>query len=164
MRTTTVNIFSIAALTLIFSFGTVSAGEWVKVIEMGESGVTIEFPMTPAEIAMVKASRASLSAIPEVARAAALKKLKIIEMGEGGHTVVYPMTAEEIIAANAENARLAAIQAARPQTPKQPVVGFEMAESGQFIAFPVPTSVNKLDLGDAVIARDTSDPATNRVQ
>ena len=63
MKTITVNIFAIIALTIIFSFNAAFAGEWVRVIEMGESGLTVEFPLTPEEIAAEKAKRASLSAI-----------------------------------------------------------------------------------------------------
>jgi len=59
MKTITANIFAIIALTIIFSFNVAFAGEWVRVIEMGESGLAVEFPMTPAEIAAVKAKRAS---------------------------------------------------------------------------------------------------------
>ena len=164
MKTTTVNIFFIIALTIIFSFSAVSAAEWVKVIEMGESGVTAEFPMTPDEIAAEKARRNNSAANRKPDMDASNKNLKVIEMGESGHAVVFPMTAEEITAANAENARLAAIISARPNKSEKNVVEFELAESGQSIEFPVTVPDKKLDLGEAVIARDTSGSAVVRVR
>jgi len=146
----------IIALTILFSFSTVSAAEWVKVIEMGESGQTAEFPMTPDEIAVEKVRRNNLSANPRPDIAPSNKNLKIIAMGESGQAVVFSMTAEEITAANAENARLAAIRSARPNKSEKKVVGFELAESGQSIEFPLAIPDKKLDFGNAVIARDSS--------
>jgi hypothetical protein len=164
MKTITVNIFAIIALATIFSFNVAFAGEWVKVIEMGESGLTVEFPMTPAEIAAEKAKRANLSADRKVDRAASSQKLKTIEMGESGYAVTFKMTAEEIAALNAENARLTAIRAARTSRDKKHVVGFELAESGHIIEFPVTMPEKKLDLGDSVIAGHASENAAVRVR
>jgi hypothetical protein len=124
MKTITANIFAIIALTVIFSFNVAFAGEWVRVIEMGESSLTVEFPMTPAEIAAVKAKRASLSAIRKAEPAVSSQKLKTIEMGESGYAVTFKMTAEEIAALNAENARLAAIRAAGTKTATENKAGF----------------------------------------
>lgn len=164
MKTTTVNIFLIIALIILFSFNTVSAAEWVKVVEMGESGVTVEFPMTPDEIAAEKARRINSAANRRPDMDVSNNNLEIIEMGESGHTVVFLMTAAEITAANAENARIAAIRSARPNKREKNVVGFELAESGRTIEFPMAIPDKKLDLGDAVIARDTSESAVIRVR
>ena len=164
MKTITVNIFVIIVLSIMFTFSAASAGEWVRVIEMGESGVAVEFPMTAAEITAEKAKRNNLAADRRPDVSTSKKELLIIEMGESGHTAVFPMTAEEIAAANAENARLAAIRSARPFRSKKHVVRFELVESGNSIEFPATVSDKKLDLGDAVIAGHTSENAAVRVQ
>ena len=161
MQNITVNIRVIIALTIILTFNTASAGEWVNVIEMGESGLAVEFPMTPEEITAEKTRRNNLAANRRPDVAASKKNLKIFEMGEGGHRVVFPMTAAEITAANA---RLAAIRSAGPLKSKKPVVGFEMAESGHFIEFPVTIPDNKMDLGDSVIARENPQKTDVRAQ
>ncbi len=67
MKNITVNILSIIALTIIFSFNTASAGEWVKVIEMGESGIAIEFCKSK-------------------------KPVVGFEMAESGHFIEFPVT------------------------------------------------------------------------
>ena len=155
MKNITVHILAIIATTITFTFNTASAAEWVKVFEMGESGITVEFSMTPAEITAEKTRRNNLAANRRPDVAASKKNLKTFEMGEGGHRVVFPMTAAEITAANAENARLAAIRSAGPLKSKKTVVGFEMAESGHFIEFPLTIPDNKMDFADSVIARES---------
>ena len=162
MKTIIINIFAIIVLSVIFSFSAASAGQWVRVIEMGESGVAVEFPMTAAEIAAEKAKRASRSAIRKAEPAVSSQNLKTIEMGESGFAVSFKMTAEEIAALNAENARLAAIRAAGTKTATQSVVVFELAESGQVIEFPA--AIPEMDLGDLVIARDPSGNKAVRAQ
>ena len=166
MKTITVNIFAIIVLSIIFTFSAASAAQWVRVIEMGESGVAVEFPMTPAEIAAEKAKRASRSAIRKADPAVSSQNLKIIAMGESGYAVSFKMTAGEIAALNAENARLAALRSARASRnkDKRDVVEFELAESGHTIEFPATVSDKKLDPGDAVIAGHTSEDAAVRVQ
>jgi len=162
MKTITINRLAIVVLSIIFTFSAASAGEWVRVIEMGESGLTVEFPMTPAEIAAEKAKRASLSASRKAEPAVSSQKLATIEMGESGYGVTFKMTAEEIAALNAENARLAAIQAANATKPQKRVEVFEMAESGHTIEFPAATP--EMDRGDSVIASDLSGNEAVRAQ
>jgi hypothetical protein len=162
MKNITVNILAMIASTITFTFNTASAAEWVKVIEMGESVIAVEFPMTPAEITAEKARRNNLAANRRPDGAAASKKnLKTFEMGEGGHRVEFPMTAAEITAANG---RFAVIRSAGPFKSKKPVVGFEMAESGHFIEFPVTISDKKMDIGDSVIARENPQKNAVRIQ
>ena len=164
MKNITINIISIIAFTIIFNFNTASAGEWVNVFEMGESGLAVEFPMTAAEITAEKARRNHLAANRMPDLAASKNFLKTFEMGEGGHRVVFPMTAEEIFAANAENARLAAIRSTRVFKSKKPVVGFEMAESGHFIEFPAIIPDKKMGIGDSVIAHENPQQNVVRAQ
>mgnify|MGYP001547721641 CR=1 FL=1 len=121
---------------------------------MGESGLAVEFPMTPEEITAEKARRNNLAANRRPDVAPSKKNPKTFEMGEGGHRVVFPMTAAEITAANAENARLAAIRFAGFLKREKPAVGFELAESGHFIEFPGTIPDKKMDIGDSVIARE----------
>jgi len=164
MKNITVHILAIIATTITFTFNTASAAEWVKVFEMGESGITVEFSMTPAEITAEKTRRNNLAANRRPDVAASKKNLKTFEMGEGGHRVVFPMTAAEITAANTENERLAAIRSAGPLKSKKPAVGFELAESGHFIEFPGTISDKKMDLGDLVIARENPQKTDVRAQ
>lgn len=162
MKTITIRLFALIALTIFISFNTASAGNGVKVIELAESGLTIEFPLTPEELAAEKAKRDHLYATRKTAVATSNQYLKTIKMGESGYAVTFKMTAEEIAALNAENARLAAIRSARASRDKKPVVGFELAESGHIIEFPEAST--ETDLGDSVIASDTADKVGTRVQ
>ncbi len=104
----------------------------VVVFEMAESGVTIEFPMTAAEIAAEDAENALRTAKTTDTKI----RLKRIELAESGFVFEFPMTAEEIAAEDAENARKAAMVNINLKAVKAPeVIVFEMAESGQTIEF-----------------------------
>ena len=144
MNKTISYIFTITVLTIFFTFNAADAGGRVRDYEMGESGITIEFPMTPEEIADADAADI------KVAAASLSENVKVFEMGEGGHTVAFPMTADEITVAKAENARIAAVKAARLATTQEPVVRFKLAESGHIIEFS--ESVKETELGDLGIA------------
>ena len=98
MKNIAINIISIIAFTMIFTFNTASAGEWVKVIEMGESGLVVEFPMTPAEITAEKTKRDNLAANRRPDGAVSKKNLKIFKMGDPlrqdsySDSIVFPKT------------------------------------------------------------------------
>ena len=98
MKNITVNILAIIASTIIFTFNTASAAEWVHVIEMGESGITVEFPMTPAEITAEKTKRDNLAANRRPDGAVSKKNLKIFKMGDPlrqdscPDSIVFPKT------------------------------------------------------------------------
>ena len=130
-------IISLIMLISSIPVGIALANERVKIIEMGESGYTVEFPMTPKEIASEDAEIAKLDAI----RQANLKKPKVrmqsIAMGESGQIVEFPMSPEELASENEENARLNAIREARLKNQKKNMVTYELAESGIFIEFAV---------------------------
>jgi len=162
MKTITIKLFALIALTIFISFNTASAGNGVKVFELAESGLTIEFPLTPEELAAEKAKRDHLYATRKTDVATSNQYLKTIEMGESGYAVTFKMTAEEIAALNAENARLAAIRAVRTKTAPESVVVFELAESGHTIEFPA--AIPEMDIGDLVIARDSSGNEAVRAQ
>jgi len=156
------HIIAITFPAIFFTLNTAGAGDRVRVFEMGESGITIEFPMTPDEITAEDTAYGQIMAASQKSISDTNINLKVFEMGEGGHTVAFPMTAEEITAANAENARLAAIKAARAAAPPEPVVRFELAESGHLIDFPE-TKI-EMEPDDSVIAGDTTDNAGTRIQ
>ena len=131
----------------------VNAAERVKVIELGESGITIEFPLTPDEIAAEEvASSRFIVANPKSVEKSG-NNVIVYEMGEGGHLIEFQAKAEEIAAANAENARLAAFQAKKASIVPLPAGDrFEMVENGNFIVFP-PVGMQK-EVEDLVVALD----------
>jgi hypothetical protein len=130
-------IGSILVFGIFFVFSPATAEERVKVLEMGESGQTIEFLMTPEEIAAENAEKKRLAAIREPKLKKPIKRVKIFEMGDSGQTVEFEMTPKEIAVEEAGKARLVAIREAKAKKPKKPVIGFELAESGVIIEFPV---------------------------
>ena len=162
MKNNLLYIFTIIFAAIFFTMNSAGAGERVLVFEMGESGITIEFPMTLAEIAAQDAAYDQLIAVSKKSVAGSSNQMIVFEMGEGGQTVAFPMTAEEITAANAENARLAAVKATSAIAPPEPVVRFELAESGHIIEFP--DAGTEMEPDDSVIAGDTTDHAGTRIQ
>jgi len=109
----------------------------VIAIEMGESGQTVEFPMSPEEIAAEKAENARLTTIRQAKLKKPEERKKVIEMGESGQTLEFPMSPEEIATEDADNARLVVLRKTRFNKSKKSVISFEMAESGIIIEFPV---------------------------
>jgi len=132
------NIIKIAIVgwTILFAMSSASAEGRVRAFEMGESGHTLEFPMTPAEIAAEDAANAGLKAASRTNIIKSKQKIKIFEMGESGYVVSFPMTAKEIKASNTADAKLAAAREASAKL-KRIVDAFELAESGVTIEFPV---------------------------
>ncbi len=129
-------------LLLIGVFLTINpalAGDGVKVYEMAESGLTIEFKMTSKEIAADNAENAKLAALSKAHNNNPQKRVKVFEMSESGQRVSFPMSAEEVAAVDTENARVAAIRKEKSEEKKQQFVTFELAESGVSVEFPVET-------------------------
>ena len=131
--------FTILAIGLYFTIHPVFAGDRVKVYEMAESGITIEFKMTAEEIAVEDAMYARLAMHNEANNKNPHKRVKLYEMGESKQFVSFPMTPEEIAAEDAENERLAAIRKTKTKEQKKQVVTYELAESGILVTFPVKT-------------------------
>jgi hypothetical protein len=127
---------------------------------MGEGGFTVEFPMSPAEIAAADTAYNRVIAASKKSVADPNNLVKVFEMGEGGHRVEFRMTAAEITAANAENARRAAIKSARSEPVRPSGVKYELAESGYVFEFPAASPAE--ELGDRVIAREI--PANSSVR
>jgi hypothetical protein len=107
---------------------------------MAESGIIIEFKMTPDEIAAENAETIKQVAFKEESKKNPRQRLNVYEMAESGQTFSFQMTAEEIAAEDAENAKLAAIKTIKSEEPKRQIVIFELTESGVTIEFPVETS------------------------
>jgi len=162
MKNIKLYIFTIIFTAIFFNFITAGAEERVRVFEMAEGGFTVEFPMTPEEIAAQDAAYDKIIASSKKSVVDSSNQVIVFEMGEGGHTVGFPMTAEEITTANAENTRLAAIKAATATAPPESVTRFELAESGHIIEFPEAKMV--MEPGDSVVARDTTDNDGTRIQ
>ena len=105
MRKVTLTSISILAMVIIVSIYTASAEEKHIVIEMGESGQTVSFPMTTEEIPTVAADSARMAKGGVLKSQKTARRFKTIEMGEGGQTVSFLMTSEEITAEYAEKRR-----------------------------------------------------------
>jgi hypothetical protein len=140
MKNIIVTTFTLLVIGMFLTINPAFAGDRVKVYEMAESGITIEFKMTAEEIAAEDTENTKQAAFKEAAKNNSRQRFKVYEMAESGQTVSFPMTAEEIAAEDAENARFADIRKAKPEEHKKQVVIFELAESGASIEFPVKTS------------------------
>ncbi len=151
MKNIIATILTLSTMALFFVFNNAFAGDRMKVYELAESGITIEFPMTAVEIAAEDAEKARLAELKEANKNKPQKRVKVVEMGESGQPVSFAMTAAEIAAEDAENARLAALRKANSNRTKNRVIVFELAESGQTIEFPL-----KSDLDTAVAKEDLS--------
>lgn len=142
--------FVVTLVALLFVTGTATAAGRVSVFEMAESGYTIEFPMTPAEIEAEKSRNTIITATGRKNATKPKEYVKVFKMGEGGHTTAFLMTTAEIAAEIDANARLVAIRAAKVAKPKARMDVFELAESGLTIEFPV--TATEPELGDSAIA------------
>ena len=140
MKNIIVAVFTLMSMGIFFTINPAFAGDRVKAYEMAESGITIEFRMTPEEIAAEDAENAKKAARKKAAKNNSRQRFKVYEMAESGQTFSFPMTSEEIAAEDAENDRRAAIRKSKSEQPKKQVVIFELAESGVIIEFPVETS------------------------
>ena len=139
MKNIIVATFTLLVIGMFLAIHPAFAGDRVKVFEMAESGITIEFPMTPDEIAAEDAERAKQVALKEAAEKNSRQRFNVYEMAESGQTILFPMTPEEIAAENAENVNLVAINKRKSEEQGKQVVIFELAESGEIIEFPVKT-------------------------
>ncbi len=141
---------AVAIIILVFAAASANAGEKVRVFELGETGITIEFPMTPGEIASEAATNGRFIAASPKNVDRVSNNVIVYEMGEGGHIVEFEATVEEIAA---KDARLADFRAKRFAAIPLPAGDrFEMAENGSYIVFP-PAGVLK-EAEDLAVALD----------
>jgi hypothetical protein len=140
MNNIVVTAITLMVMGIFFTINPAFAGDRVKVFEMAESGIIIEFKMTPEEIAAESAENIKQVALQEESKKNPGQRLNVYEMAESGQTFSFPMPAEEIAAKDAQNVNLAAIKTIKSEEPKRQVVIFELAESGVTIEFPVEIS------------------------
>ena len=140
MKHIIVTAFTLMVLGTFLIINPAFAGERVKVFEMAESGITIEFKMTPEEIAAEDARRARQLAAKKSAENNSPQRFHVYEMAESGQTFSFPMTPDEIAAQDAQNVNRVAISKRKSEAPRKQVVVFELAESGITIEFPVEPS------------------------
>ena len=143
MTTKLIKSILVMVMAVTLTAGLAAAGEKMKVYEMGESGQTVEFKMTAAEIAAENARSAAINAANHQKSKA---RLLVIEMGESGHKVSFPMSAEEIQRTALREAQAAAQRTAqknmRANKPNVPVDECELCESGEIITFVKTSSAN----------------------
>ena len=129
----------VMVMAVTLTAGMATAGEKMKVYEMGESGQTVEFKMTAAEIGAENAENARSAAINATNHQKSNAGLLVIEMGESGENVSFPMSAEEIQRTALKEAQEAAQRTAqknmRANKPNVPVEECELCESGEIITF-----------------------------
>ena len=125
----------ILIMVMVVSINTASAEKRHILIEMGESGQTVSFPMTSKDIATVDAEndRQVKSEVPNSQKTA--PRFKTIAMGESGQIVSFLMTPEEMTAEDAEKQRLSGIRT-KSYIDDNKTNAYEMAESGMLIEFP----------------------------
>ena len=126
---------SILAMVTIVSINTAAAEKRHIVIEMGEGGQTVSFPMTAEEIAAVDAENSKQRKSNALNSQQNASKFKIIEMGESGQIVSFLMTPEEMAAEDAEKRRLSEIRR-KSYVDDRKTIAYETAESGMLIEFP----------------------------
>jgi hypothetical protein len=145
---------SILTLGIFIINSSAIAGQQVKVFELAESGQTIEFLMTPQEIAAEDAEKVRLNSIRETNLTKPEERLHVFEMAESGQTFSFPMSPAEITAKDAEKAKsnVSAIKINRSQ---KRVIQFELSESGEVIEFPAPEIEAVVESTDEII--DTAD-------
>jgi hypothetical protein len=96
-------IILILSLLVMISFinaGIALANERVKVIEMGESGQIVEFPMSPEEVASENEKNTRLATIREAKLRKQKKHRVTYELAESGIIIEFPVTSPEISTEN----------------------------------------------------------------
>ena len=140
MKNIIVTTFTVLVIGMFWTSHPAFAGDRVKVYEMAESGTTIEFKMTPKEIAAEDAKKLELTVLKEAKNNKPQNRVREFEMGESGQIVTFSMTVVEIAAEDTENARLATVRNAKSKKLKKHVITYELAESSISVEFPVKTS------------------------
>ena len=135
MRKLILTATAILAMVIMVSINTASAEKKHIVFEMGESGQTVSFPMTDAEISALSAENATQVHGGKFNSQKTAPSIKIYEMGESGQIISFLMTLEEIAAEDAEKRRVSKIRRKSSVDDKQTIT-YEMAESGVVIEFP----------------------------
>ncbi len=146
MTTKLIKSILVMVMAATLTAGLATAGEKMKIYEMGESGQQVAFKMTAEEIAAENAENARLAAINAHNRQKSNTGFLVIEMGESGQNVSFPMSAEEIQRTALREAQEAAQRTVRENMrankPNVPVEECELCESGEIITFVKTGSAN----------------------
>ena len=159
MKNIILTSITLLAMGMVLAINPTFAADRVKVYELAESGVAIEYKMTPEEIAAEDAENAKLAVLREANNSNSEKRVNVFEMGESGQTITFQLTADEIAAEDAENARRAAARKSKSTEQKKQVITYELAESGVSIEFPVETSAELVT--EALAEKKSTDDSLN---
>jgi hypothetical protein len=96
MKNIIVILGCILTLGIFIINSSATAGQRVKLFEMGESGQTVEFPMTPQEIAVEDAENDRLSALRESKLKKPKKRVVEFELAESGIIIEFPVDVDDI--------------------------------------------------------------------
>ncbi len=129
---------SILSLMIMVTISSAVAEEKYTIIEMGEGGYTVSFPMTSEEIAALEADNERLMKIGALISETVTQSLITIEMGESGQTASFPVTAKETGAEGPAIIRFSDNREESNSDERRSV--YEMAESGELIEFTRPVS------------------------
>ena len=135
MRKDILTSITILAMVIVLFINTATAEKRHIVIEMGESGQTVSFPMTPEEIAVADAKNTGRAHVETLNSQKTAPRFKTIEMGESGQIISFLMTPDEMATEDAEKQRLSEISRKSSDDDRQ-TIAYEMAESGVLIEFP----------------------------
>jgi len=91
MKNIVVTAFALMSMGIFFTINPAFAGDRVKAYEMAESGITIEFPMTPEEIAAEDAENDRRAAIRKSKSVEQKKQVVIFELAESGVIIEFPV-------------------------------------------------------------------------
>lgn len=125
---------SILIIVMVVSINTASAEKRQIVLEMGESGQTVSFPITSEEIAVVDPENAGLTQGGALDSKKNAPRFLTIEMAESGEAVSFLMAPEEIAVEDVKRLRLSKIRR-KSYIGDRKTIAYEMAESGMLIEF-----------------------------
>ena len=109
--------------------------------ELPESGIQIEFPLTPAEVEGEDATAVHHVLGSATKAKPSVKKFHVFELAESGQTIQIPMSPDEIAAeSSVPNVSRASTEPSELET-IQKMDRVELPESGLYIAFPIGSGV-----------------------
>ena len=130
---TAISILSLMIMVSINSAAAEAEARYI-IIEMGESGQIVSFPMASEEISGHEADIEGLMQIGASISQTIAPRVITFEMGESGQVFSFPITSEDIKAENSDKPRISGIRKKSTADERQPVI-YEMAESGERIEF-----------------------------
>ena len=135
MKKVILTAICILAMVIIVPINDALAENSHIIFEMGESGQTVSFPITPKGLNIVAAEKGRQIKNEVRNSQKAQARFQTLEMGESGQKVSYLMTPEMIAAEDAEKRRLSEIRR-KSNGVNRKTIAYETAESGILIEFP----------------------------